>query len=136
MIPYGRQDISEEDIAAVTAVLRGDANAPPLERVDVVQPVLWAVMVSLAALWDLPGRPPGGEGAIDKNHVVLYRSLLTRYALDPLDDLDDALYRQGLVQLALGWNAERFLPEVVGFNLGYEQLPLHLLITAYELNEL
>lgn len=77
-----------------------------------------------------------GEGAIDKNHVVLYRSLLTRYALDPLDDLDDALYRQGVVQLALGWNAERFLPEVVGFNLGYEQLPLHLLITAYELNEL
>ncbi|MGZ5179518.1 MAG: iron-containing redox enzyme family protein [Ramlibacter sp.] len=77
-----------------------------------------------------------GEGAIDKNHVVLYRSLLARYALDPLDDLDDALYRQGLVQLALGWNAERFLPEVVGFNLGYEQLPLHLLITAYELNEL
>jgi hypothetical protein len=77
-----------------------------------------------------------GEGAIDKNHVVLYRSLLTRYALDPLDDLDDPLYRQGLVQLALGWNAQRFLPEVVGFNLGYEQLPLHLLITAYELNEL
>src|SRR5690606_25225919 len=29
-----------------------------------------------------------------------------------------------------------FLPEVIGFNLGYEQLPLHLLITAYELNEL
>ncbi|HZY17872.1 MAG TPA: iron-containing redox enzyme family protein [Ramlibacter sp.] len=77
-----------------------------------------------------------GEGAIDKNHVVLYRSLLARYALDPLDGLDDALYRQGLIQLALGWNAERFLPEVVGFNLGYEQLPLHLLITAYELNEL
>lgn len=77
-----------------------------------------------------------GEGAIDKNHVVLYRSLLARYALDPLDGLDDALYRQGVIQLALGWNAQRFLPEVVGFNLGYEQLPLHLLITAYELNEL
>ena len=77
-----------------------------------------------------------GEGAIDKNHVVLYRSLLARYGLDPLEDLDDALYRQGLVQLALGWNAERFLPEVVGFNLGYEQLPLHLLVTAHELNEL
>jgi hypothetical protein len=77
-----------------------------------------------------------GEGAIDKNHVVLYRQLLARYALDPLDDLDDALYRQGLVQVALGWNAEQFLPEIVGFNLAYEQLPLHLLITAYELNEL
>jgi hypothetical protein len=77
-----------------------------------------------------------GEGAIDKNHVVLYRGLLARYGLDPLDDLDDGLYRQGLLQLALGWNAEDFLPEIVGFNLGYEQLPLHLLITAYELNEL
>ena len=77
-----------------------------------------------------------GEGAIDKNHVVLYRNLLARHALDPLDDLPDALYEQGLVQLALAWNAEEFLPEVVGFNLGYEQLPLHLLITSYELNEL
>lgn len=77
-----------------------------------------------------------GEGALDKNHVVLYRSLLARHALDPLDDLDDELYRQGLIQLALGWNAEQFLPEVAGFNLSYEQLPLHLLITAYELNEL
>lgn len=77
-----------------------------------------------------------GEGAVDKNHVVLYRRLLARHALDPLDGLDDALYRQGLVQLALAWNAEQFLPEIAGFNLGYEQLPLHLLITAYELNEL
>jgi hypothetical protein len=77
-----------------------------------------------------------GEGAVDKNHVVLYRSLLARYALDPLDDLPDALYEQGLIQLALAWNAEEFLPEVAGFNLGYEQLPLHLLVTAYELNEL
>jgi hypothetical protein len=77
-----------------------------------------------------------GEGAPDKNHVVLYRGLLARYALDPLDDLPDALYEQGLIQLALAWNAEEFLPEIAGFNLGYEQLPLHLLITAYELNEL
>lgn len=77
-----------------------------------------------------------GEGAPDKNHVVVYRQLLARHALDPLDDLPDALYEQGLIQLALGWNVDEFLPEVVGFNLGYEQLPLHLLITAYELNEL
>jgi hypothetical protein len=77
-----------------------------------------------------------GEGMRDKNHVVLYRQVLARYALDPLDGLDDALYEQGAIQLALGSNAEDFLPEVVGFNLAYEQLPLHLLITAYELNEL
>jgi hypothetical protein len=77
-----------------------------------------------------------GEGAADKNHVVLYRKLLSRYGLDPLEDLSDELHVQGLVQLALAWNAEEFLPEVIGFNLGYEQLPLHLLISAYELNEL
>ncbi|MGE4240655.1 iron-containing redox enzyme family protein [Ramlibacter sp.] len=77
-----------------------------------------------------------GEGQADKNHVTLYRGLLARYALDPLDDLPDGDYEQGAIQLALGWNAEAFLPEVVGFNLSYEQLPLHLLITAYELNEL
>lgn len=77
-----------------------------------------------------------GEGAVDKNHVVLYRNLLARHALDPLDDLPDALYEQGAIQLALGWNAQDFLPEVIGFNLAYEQLPLHLLVTAFELNEL
>ncbi|MES2786004.1 MAG: iron-containing redox enzyme family protein [Pseudomonadota bacterium] len=77
-----------------------------------------------------------GEGDATKNHVVLYRALLNRYNLDPLDDIEDRFYRQGAIQLALGWNAEEFLPEAIGFNLGYEQLPLHLLITAHELNEL
>jgi hypothetical protein len=77
-----------------------------------------------------------GEGDAGKNHVVLYRALLNRYNLDPLDDIGDAFYRQGLIQLALGHNADDFLPEVIGFNLAYEQLPLHLLITAHELNEL
>lgn len=77
-----------------------------------------------------------GDGVAAKNHVTLYRALLARYGLGAVDDLPDALYRQGAIQAALGWNAEVFLPEVIGFNLGYEQLPLHLLITAYELNEL
>nr|WP_223199115.1 type I polyketide synthase [Solihabitans fulvus] len=39
-------------------VLRGEENAPTLDRVDVVQPVLWAVMVSLAALWRSCGVEP------------------------------------------------------------------------------
>jgi acyl transferase domain-containing protein/NADPH:quinone reductase-like Zn-dependent oxidoreductase/thioesterase domain-containing protein/acyl carrier protein len=38
--------------------LRGSADAPSLERVDVVQPLLWAVMVSLAALWRAHGVEP------------------------------------------------------------------------------
>jgi polyketide synthase 12 len=36
---------------SVGDVLRGVGGAPGLERVDVVQPVLWAVMVALAELW-------------------------------------------------------------------------------------
>ncbi|MFD3617923.1 SDR family NAD(P)-dependent oxidoreductase [Streptomyces sp. NPDC058676] len=43
---------------SVAAVLRGDTNAPALDRVDVIQPVLFAVMVSLAAVWRARGIRP------------------------------------------------------------------------------
>ncbi|MER5398235.1 SDR family NAD(P)-dependent oxidoreductase [Streptomyces sp. NPDC002599] len=43
---------------SVAAVLRGDEGTPSLERVDVVQPVLFAVMVSLAAVWRARGVRP------------------------------------------------------------------------------
>ncbi|MEE1756673.1 beta-ketoacyl synthase N-terminal-like domain-containing protein, partial [Streptomyces sp. SP18CS02] len=36
-------------------VLRGAPGTPPPERTEVVQPALWAVMVSLAALWESCG---------------------------------------------------------------------------------
>ncbi|MER5646396.1 SDR family NAD(P)-dependent oxidoreductase [Streptosporangium sp. NPDC002524] len=39
-------------------VLRGVPGAPERDRVDVVQPLLWAVMVSLAALWESYGVRP------------------------------------------------------------------------------
>ncbi|WEO93614.1 thioester reductase domain-containing protein [Streptomyces sp. FXJ1.172] len=39
-------------------VLKGTAGAPGLDRVDVVQPVLWAVMVSLAKVWRAYGVEP------------------------------------------------------------------------------
>ncbi|MEJ2856222.1 MULTISPECIES: SDR family NAD(P)-dependent oxidoreductase [unclassified Saccharothrix] len=39
-------------------VVRNTPNAPSLDRVDVVQPVLFAVMVSLAALWRSYGVEP------------------------------------------------------------------------------
>ncbi|BBB02255.1 putative modular polyketide synthase [Actinacidiphila reveromycinica] len=39
-------------------VLAGGSGAPGLDRVDVVQPVLWAVMVSLAAVWEAAGVVP------------------------------------------------------------------------------
>jgi acyl transferase domain-containing protein/NADP-dependent 3-hydroxy acid dehydrogenase YdfG/acyl carrier protein len=39
-------------------VIRGAAGAPGLDKADVVQPALWAVMVSLAALWQAAGVVP------------------------------------------------------------------------------
>lgn len=77
-----------------------------------------------------------GEGLPDKNHVVLYRKLLEKHGCTHWPQLDEAYFTQGTIQLCLAHHAADFLPEVIGFNLGYEQLPLHLLITAYELNEL
>ncbi|MEU5032140.1 type I polyketide synthase [Streptomyces milbemycinicus] len=43
---------------SLTEVLRGADGAADLGRVDVVQPVLWALMVSLAALWAHHGVRP------------------------------------------------------------------------------
>ncbi|AZK97980.1 MULTISPECIES: type I polyketide synthase [Streptomyces] len=43
---------------SLTDVLRGAPDSPGLDRVDVVQPVLFAVMVSLAALWRAHGVEP------------------------------------------------------------------------------
>ncbi|NUZ05409.1 iron-containing redox enzyme family protein [Piscinibacter koreensis] len=78
-----------------------------------------------------------GEGSPDKNHVVLYRKLLDANGCEHFaDQLRDEHYVQGALQLSLAHHAADFLPEVIGFNLGYEQLPLHLLISAYELSEL
>ncbi|MBB5936995.1 acyl transferase domain-containing protein/acyl carrier protein [Streptomyces zagrosensis] len=43
---------------SLSEVLRGGVDAGDLGRVDVVQPVLWAVMVSLAAVWADQGVTP------------------------------------------------------------------------------
>ncbi|WLH66482.1 iron-containing redox enzyme family protein [Pseudomonas sp. FP2309] len=77
-----------------------------------------------------------GDGQAAQNHVVIYRKLLSEHDADSEAGLEDEHYLQGALQLALGLCADEFLPEVIGYNLGYEQLPLHLLITAYELSEL
>ncbi len=77
-----------------------------------------------------------GDGEPALNHVVLYRNLLTEHDCAPIAQLDDSLYLQGAIQLGLGHLSDEFLPEILGYNLGYEQLPLHLLITSFELSEL
>lgn len=77
-----------------------------------------------------------GEGSATDNHVAMYRRLLAANGCEHVKPLNDDHYIQGAIQLSLARNTDQFLPEVVGFNLGYEQLPLHLLITAHELKEL
>ncbi len=77
-----------------------------------------------------------GDGNPAQNHVVIYRKLLAEHGLQDPGVIADEHYLQGAIQLALGESADEFLPEVIGYNLGYEQLPLHLLISAYELSEL
>lgn len=77
-----------------------------------------------------------GDGEPALNHVALYKKLIADLDCDPGYTLADIYYEQGAIQLALGQHGAAFLPEVIGYNLGYEQLPLHLLITSFELNEL
>ncbi|MER6998702.1 SDR family NAD(P)-dependent oxidoreductase [Streptomyces sp. NPDC000410] len=60
---------------SVLEVIRGVEGAPSLERVDVVQPVLFAVMVSLARLWRACGVEPDAvvghsQGEIAAAHVA------------------------------------------------------------------
>ncbi len=90
-------------------VLRGGDGAPSLERVDVVQPALFSVMVSLAALWRSFGVEPaavlghsqgeiaaayvaGGLSLDDAARVVASRSSV---AAEELSD------RGGMVSVAL-----------------------------------
>lgn len=77
-----------------------------------------------------------GEGRAADNHVAMYRRLLAANGCEHIMPLSEGHHVQGAIQLSLAHNAAHFMPEVVGFNLGYEQLPLHLLITTHELKEL
>lgn len=77
-----------------------------------------------------------GDGVAQMNHVVLYRHLLAKHGCDNPAPLGDDYYLQGTLQLALAYHGDEFMAEAIGYNLGYEQLPLHLLISAFELHEL
>lgn len=78
-----------------------------------------------------------GLGLAKSNHVCLFDDLLFNLGLEYfILELEDEYYHQPAIQLALAYAPPEFIPEIIGFNLGYEQLPLHLLITNYELKEL
>ncbi|ODQ54482.1 hypothetical protein SAICODRAFT_24264 [Saitoella complicata NRRL Y-17804] len=92
-----------------------------------------------------------GDGAMEMNHIAIYADLVKTLPnpitnsgdeasfIAPDMDLDDPrVWRAATTQLALGICAAEceLLPEVLGFNMAYEDLPLHLLLTTHELREL
>ena len=68
---------------SVLAVLREEPDAPELNRIDVIQPVLFTVMVSLAALWRAHGVQPAAVVGHSQGEVA------AAYVAGGLD-LDDA----------------------------------------------
>ncbi|MFG2139945.1 type I polyketide synthase [Streptomyces sp. NPDC048650] len=90
-------------------VLRGDADDDWLERVDVVQPALFAVMVSLTALWRSVGVEPDAvvghsQGEIAAAHVAGILSLEDAARVVALRSkaLRALAGRGGMVTVALG----------------------------------
>ncbi|MEV0341170.1 type I polyketide synthase [Nocardia sp. NPDC050713] len=100
---------------SLTAVLRREEAAPSLDRVDVVQPVLFAVMVSLARMWQAAGVRPdvvighsqgeiaaayiaGGLSLSDAARVVALRSRAVA---------DELAGHGGMASIGLGADAVR-----------------------------
>lgn len=97
-----------------------------------------------------------GDGDLTKNHVYLYERLIASLRLgshtSPTSHLgyepgfdgtaDDAgvpnCWAAAVAQQCIGLLAapEDYFPEALGFNMAYETLPYHLLVTSYELREL
>ncbi|ORY32182.1 hypothetical protein BCR39DRAFT_479396 [Naematelia encephala] len=93
-----------------------------------------------------------GDGDLAKNHVFVYNELLKK--LSPTDHAPtgdqigfDGLADDGgaprcwtaaIAQSCIGLLAStgEFFPEAIGFNMAYETLPYHLLVTSRELREL
>lgn len=74
-----------------------------------------------------------GNGYAARNRVAIYQRLLQQQGIEDWKTLDDALFTQGAVQLALAANTDRFLPELLGFHLGQQLGSVDQRIAAYEL---
>lgn len=88
-----------------------------------------------------------GDGDLAKNHVCVYRQLMGDIDANlpsadsedfnsPRHNLDQTrCWKAALAQLLISLFPHDFLPELLGFNMAYESLPLHLLKTVKELRE-
>ncbi|KAK8870095.1 hypothetical protein IAR55_000665 [Kwoniella newhampshirensis] len=93
-----------------------------------------------------------GDGDLDKNHVYVYNELLKglhpsgESATGDESHFDGMAEDQGsprcwtaaIAQQCIGLlsSTEDYFPEALGFNMAYETLPYHLLVTSRELREL
>ncbi|EMD61356.1 hypothetical protein COCSADRAFT_96304 [Bipolaris sorokiniana ND90Pr] len=89
-----------------------------------------------------------GDGDVAKNHVHVYRELMedidarlpeadSQNFIHPRHGLNEVrCWKAAMAQLTISLFPHDFLPEVLGFNMAYESLPLHLLKTVKELREL
>ena len=91
-----------------------------------------------------------GDGDLRKNHVWVYNQLINSIGAGSIGlghekrfisnlhnpNSDSQVWRAAISQLCIGMFPEDMLPEMLGFNMSYESLPLHLLVTINELKEL
>lgn len=96
-----------------------------------------------------------GDGDLAKNHIHIYHELVNELGVGGRDGAGHALrgYQQSfdglpidqgvprcwsaaIAQQCIGLLASEFFPESLGFNMAYETLPYHLLVTSHELREL
>ena len=89
-----------------------------------------------------------GDGDLTKNHVRVYRDLMRDIGADipegdtadfihPRHELNELrVWKAAIAQLLISLFPHDFLPESLGFNMAYEGLPLHLMKTVKELEEL
>lgn len=77
-----------------------------------------------------------GKGVPAANHVAQVRQVLTAQGCSSWQDLDDGGYVQGAIRLALAGTGERYLPELLGYQLAVADQPAAQPSILLELAEL
>lgn len=80
-----------------------------------------------------------GNGVPDRNRHMMYRDLLAAAAGSGWTGsgaLPPERYHSAAVELAMAYNGDDFLPELIGYNMARQQPSLELLVARHELKEL
>jgi len=77
-----------------------------------------------------------GKGIPAANHVAQVRQVLTTHACSTWQDLEDSGFVQGAIRLALAGTGERYLPELLGYQLAVADQPAAQPSILLELAEL